>query len=231
MQAAVFVEQDQPLSVEDVTPNPPGPRDVIVRVTASGVCHSDLSVINGTLPFPPPCILGHEGAGVVEEVGEHVTGLQRGDRVIAAFVPACGSCWFCLHDRSNLCENSFGSTMVARGTRADGSPVTALTGLGTFAEAMTLDAEAVVKVETDLPDEQLALIGCGVTTGVGAVLNTAAVVPGSTVAVFGCGGVGQSVVQGARIAGAARIVAVDPIELKRSAALRLGARTRSSAAR
>src|SRR5437588_4883779 len=145
MRAAVFTGLNEPLVVEEVNLPEPGPRDVVVDVSASGVCHSDLSVINGTLPFPPPCILGHEGAGVVEEVGEHVTGLQGGDRVIAAFVPACGSCWFCLHDRSNLCENSFGSTMVARGTRADGSPVTAFTGLGTFAEAMTLDAEAVVK--------------------------------------------------------------------------------------
>src|SRR5438105_4652677 len=223
MQAAVFVEQDQPLSVEDVTPNPPGPRDVIVRVTASGVCHSDLSVINGTLPFPPPCILGHEGAGVVDSVGDHVTSLKKGDRVVAAFVPACGQCWFCLHDRTNLCEDSFASAMAPRGTRQDGTPVTAMTGLGTFAETMTVDEAALVKVETDLPDEQLALIGCGVTTGVGAALNTAKIEPGSSVAVIGCGGVGQAVIQGARIAGAARIFAVDPVQLKRKTAEQLGA--------
>ena len=209
--------------VEEVTPNPPGPRDVVVRVSASGVCHSDLSVINGTLPMPPPCILGHEGAGVVEEIGEHVTTLKPGDRVIAAFVPACGMCWFCLHDRANLCDDAFVAAMTPRGTRPDGTPVTTMTGLGTFAEAMTVGEAALVKVETDLPDEQLALIGCGVTTGVGAALNTAKVEPGSTVAVIGCGGVGQAVIQGARIAGAARIIAVDPVELKRKTAEQLGA--------
>jgi len=223
VRAALFVELDKPLSIEEVNPNPPGPKDVLVRVTASGVCHSDLSVINGTLPFPPPCILGHEGTGTVEEVGDQVTGVKRGDRVVAAFVPACGSCWFCLHDKTHLCEDSFTSAMAVHGTRADGSPVTAMTGLGTFAETMTVNESAVVKVETDLPDEQLALIGCGVTTGVGAALNTAKVEPGSTVAVIGCGGVGQAVIQGARIAGASRIFAIDPVELKRKTAEQFGA--------
>jgi S-(hydroxymethyl)glutathione dehydrogenase/alcohol dehydrogenase len=219
----VFVEQDKPLSVEEVTPNPPGPREALVSVKASGVCHSDLSVINGTLPFPPPCILGHEGTGIVEEVGEQVTGLKKGDRVVAAFVPACGSCWQCLRDRAHLCDDSFASSMIPRGTRPDGTPVTTMTGLGTFAETMTVGEAALVKVETDLPDEQLALIGCGVTTGVGAALNTAKVEPGSSVAVIGCGGVGQAVIQGARIAGAARIFAIDPVELKRKTAEQLGA--------
>jgi S-(hydroxymethyl)glutathione dehydrogenase/alcohol dehydrogenase len=219
----VFVEQDKPLSVEEVTPNPPGPREALVSVKASGVCHSDLSVINGTLPFPPPCILGHEGTGIVEEVGEQVTSLKEGDRVVAAFVPACGSCWQCLRDRAHLCDDAFASSMIPRGTRPDGTPVTTMTGLGTFAETMTVGEAALVKVETDLPDEQLALIGCGVTTGVGAALNTAKVEPGSSVAVIGCGGVGQAVIQGARIAGAARIFAIDPVELKRKTAEQLGA--------
>jgi len=223
VRAAVFVEQDQPLSVEEVTPNPPGPREALVRVKASGVCHSDLSVINGTLPFPPPCILGHEGTGIVEEVGDQVTTVMKGDRVVAAFVPACGSCWQCLRDRAHLCDDSFASSMIPRGTRPDGTPVTTMTGLGTFAETMTVGEAALVKVETDLPDEQLALIGCGVTTGVGAALNTAKVEPGSSVAVIGCGGVGQAVIQGARIAGAARIFAIDPVELKRKTAEQLGA--------
>jgi S-(hydroxymethyl)glutathione dehydrogenase / alcohol dehydrogenase len=223
MRAAVFVEQDKPLSVEEVTPNPPGPRDALVRISASGVCHSDLSVINGTLPFPPPCILGHEGAGVVEEVGNQVTTVKKGDRVIAAFVPACGSCWHCLRDRTHLCDDAFAAATTPRATRPDGTPVTTMTGLGTFAETMTVGEAALVKVETDLPDEQLALIGCGVTTGMGAALNTAKVEPGSSVAVIGCGGVGQAVIQGARIAGAARIFAIDPVELKRKAAEQLGA--------
>src|SRR5947209_5633836 len=223
MRAAVFVGLNEALVSEEVTAPEPGPRDVVVNISASGVCHSDLSVINGTLPFPPPCILGHEGTGIVEHVGEHVTGLERGDRVVAAFVPACGSCWFCLHDRTNLCEDSFAASMAPRGARQDGTPLTAMTGLGTFAETMTVNEAALVKVETDLPDEQLALIGCGVTTGVGAALNTARIEPGSSVAVIGCGGVGQAVIQGARIAGAARILAVDPVELKRKTAEQLGA--------
>ncbi|HEY8217188.1 MAG TPA: Zn-dependent alcohol dehydrogenase [Acidimicrobiia bacterium] len=223
MRAAIFTEQDGPLVVEDVTPTDPGPRDVVVRVTASGICHSDLSVINGTLPMPPPAILGHEGAGIVEEVGPEVRHLAKGDRVIGSFIPACHSCWYCHNHQSNLCENTYTVMMSPRATRADGSVLPTMTGLGTFAEQMTCDEMSLVKVETDLPDEQLALIGCGVTTGVGAALNTAQVQPGSTVVVIGCGGVGQAVIQGARIAGASRIVAVDPVALKRDMALKLGA--------
>jgi S-(hydroxymethyl)glutathione dehydrogenase/alcohol dehydrogenase len=223
MRAAVFTGQGQPLSVEDVEAMPPGPRDVVVRVGASGVCHSDLSVVNGYLPLPPPVILGHEGAGTVEEVGAEVTRFKKGDRVIASFVLACGQCWFCTHHHSNLCENAFGAGMTPRATRSDGTPASTFTGLGTFSDVMTVDEGSVVKVETDLPDEQLALIGCGVTTGVGAALNTAQIVPGSSVAVIGCGGVGQAVIQGARIAGASRIFAVDPVELKRKTAEQLGA--------
>ena len=223
MRAAIFVENDQPLVVEDVTPNPPGARDVVVRVTASGVCHSDLSVINGTLPMPPPAILGHEGAGVVDWVGNEVRGLQVGDRVIGSFIPACGHCWYCTHDESNLCENTYVVMANPRATRGDGSQLGTMTGLGTFADMMTVDEMSLVKIETELPDEYLALIGCGVTTGTGAALFTAKVEPGSTVAVIGCGGVGQAVIQGARIAGAARIIAIDPVELKRDSALKLGA--------
>jgi len=223
MRAAVFTELNGPLSVEDVTPTDPGPRDVVVRVTASGLCHSDLSVINGSLPMPPPAILGHEGAGVVEHVGPEVSRVKVGDRVIGSFIPACGICWFCLNDQSNLCENTYTVMMNPRATRSDGTVLPTMTGLGTFAEQMIVDEMSVVKVETDLPDDQLALIGCGVTTGVGAALNTAQVKPGSFVVVIGCGGVGQAVIQGARIAGAARIVAVDTVALKRDTALKLGA--------
>ena len=223
MRAAVFTEMNGPLSVEDVTPIDPGPRDVVVRVKASGLCHSDLSVMNGSLPMPPPAILGHEGAGVVEHVGPEVSRVKVGDRVIGSFIPACGICWFCLNDQSNLCENTFTVMMNPRATRADGTVLPTMTGLGTFAEQMIVDEMSVVKVETDLPDDQLALIGCGVTTGVGAALNTARVKPGSFVVVIGCGGVGQAVIQGARIAGAARIVAVDTVALKRDTALKLGA--------
>ena len=222
MRAAVFVEKHQPLVVEELAPVDPGPRDLVVRVTASGVCHSDLSIVNGTLPGGPQ-ILGHEGTGIVEEVGSEVRHVAVGDRVIGTFIPACGICWFCLHDQSNLCEEAFPVMFTPRAHRGDGTELTTFCGLGTFSDYMTVSEISVVKVESDLPDEQLALLGCAVTTGVGAALNTARVEPGSSVAVFGCGGVGQSVIQGARIAGAAIIVAIDPVAGKRDAALSLGA--------
>jgi S-(hydroxymethyl)glutathione dehydrogenase/alcohol dehydrogenase len=219
----MFVETGGPLAIENVEPTPPGPRDVIVQLGASGVCHSDLSLKNGYVGIMPGTILGHEGAGTVVEVGNEVTKVRAGDHIVAAFIPACGTCWFCLHDQSHLCDNEMNVMMAMRGNRPDGSQYMAMTGLGTFAEAMTCSEQSIVKIETSVPDEQLALIGCGVTTGVGAALNTAKVQPGTTVAVIGCGGVGQAVIQGARIAGASRIIAVDPVELKRKTADSLGA--------
>ncbi|HEX5094723.1 MAG TPA: Zn-dependent alcohol dehydrogenase [Acidimicrobiia bacterium] len=223
MKAAMFVETGAPLTIENVEPAPPGPRDVVVEVGASGVCHSDLSLKNGYVGIMPGTILGHEGAGKVVEVGNEVTKVKPGDRIIASFIPACGVCHFCLHDQSHLCDNEMNVMMSMRGARPDGSQYMAMTGLGTFAEAMTCNEGSIVKVDTDLPDEQLALIGCGVTTGVGAALNTAGVHPGATVAVIGCGGVGQAVIQGARIAGASRIFAIDMVDLKRKTAEQLGA--------
>lgn len=223
MRAAVFVGVNEPLSIEDVEPSPPGPRDVVVQIGASGVCHSDLSIVNGYVPMGPGVVLGHEGTGRVVEVGAEVTRVKPGDRVVASFVPACGTCWFCLQGQSELCDLEIETMLATRGARGDGSPYVCMTGLGTFAEAMTVHEASVVRIESDVPDEQLALIGCGVTTGVGAALNTARVRPGSSVAVIGCGGVGQAVVQGARIAGAARIIAVDPVELKRKTAEQFGA--------
>src|SRR5690242_5930222 len=210
MRAAVFVETGGDLSIENIEPAPPGPRDVVVQLGASGVCHSDLSLKNGYVGIMPGTILGHEGAGEVVEVGKEVTKVKPGDHIIAAFIPACGDCWFCLHDQSHLCDNELNVMMAMRGNRPDGSQYMAMTGLGTFAEAMTCNEQSIIKVDTSVPDDQLALIGCGVTTGVGAALNTAEVQPGSTVAIIGCGGVGLSVLQGARIAGASRIIAVDP---------------------
>jgi S-(hydroxymethyl)glutathione dehydrogenase/alcohol dehydrogenase len=223
MRAALFTETGADLTIEDIEPSPPGPRDVVVELGASGVCHSDLSLKNGYVGIMPGTILGHEGAGTVVEVGNEVTKVQPGDRIVASFIPACGQCWFCLHDQSHLCDTELAIMMATRGTRADGSQYSAMTGLGTFAEAMTCDQSSIVKIETSVPDEQLALIGCGVTTGVGAALNTARVRPGASVAVIGCGGVGQAVIQGSRIAGASRIIAVDPVELKRKTAESLGA--------
>lgn len=223
MRAAVFVGVEQPLAIENVNPAGPGPGDVIVAIGASGVCHSDLSIMRGYVPLPPGVILGHEGTGRVVEVGKDVTKVRPGDRVVASFVPACGVCWFCVHEQSNHCEREPETMMTPRGTRSDGSPYVCMTGLGTFAEAITASEDSVVRIEGDVKDEQLALIGCGVTTGVGAALNTARVTPGATVAVVGCGGVGQAVVQGARIAGAARIIAVDTVPMKREQARTFGA--------
>jgi S-(hydroxymethyl)glutathione dehydrogenase/alcohol dehydrogenase len=223
VRAAVLTAYEQPLEIEELATADLGPNDVRVRIDASGVCHSDLTFQKGGVPFPPPVILGHEGAGEILEVGDAVSRVKVGDQVICSFVPACGNCWYCLHDQSNLCDRNSEFMFAPRGKRADGSLVPGMSGLGTFTDEMVTSEAMVVKVDTDLPPEQLALIGCGVTTGVGAALNTARIQPGSSVAVIGCGGVGQAVIQGARIAGAARIFAVDPVELKRKTAEALGA--------
>lgn len=223
MKAALLTEFGAPLVIEEVEPAPLGPRDVRVRIDASGVCHTDLTIAHGGLPRELPIVQGHEGAGTVTDVGPDVTRVRRGDRVVGAIITACGDCWFCLHERSNLCTHLFSLHGTPRAVRPNGELIPGASGLATFAEEMTVDETLLVPVATDLPAEQLALLGCGVATGVGAVFNTAGVEPGSTVAVFGCGGVGQSVVQGCALAGAARIFVVDPIPMKRDTALRLGA--------
>jgi S-(hydroxymethyl)glutathione dehydrogenase/alcohol dehydrogenase len=223
MRAAVYVGVDKPMEVEELTPVAPGPTEVVVQVGGSGVCHTDVAILHGGLPWPPPSILGHEASGRVLEVGPAVTRVKAGDRVVGVGIPACGDCFFCLRDQAHLCEQTFTMSLSPRASRGDGSTVTTFTGLGAFAELMTVDQIKLVPVRTDLPDEQLALIGCAVTTGVGAALNTARVTPGATVTVVGCGGVGQCVAQGARIAGASRIIAVDPVALKRDAAAAQGA--------
>lgn len=223
MRAAILVEFNAPLVIEECEARPVGPHDARIEILASGVCGTDLSIARGALDRPLPLLLGHEGTGVVTAVGSDVSRVAIGDRVVASFIAACGNCYFCLHDQTHLCEYLFQLMGVPKATLRDGTPVLASTALGTFAEEMTADETLLVKLDTDLPSDQLALIGCGVTTGVGAALNTARVEPGSSVAVFGCGGVGQAVIQGARIAGAARIFAVDPVASKREMALRLGA--------
>ena len=196
MRAAILTQYNEPLVVEEITSPDVGPNEVRVHIDASGVCHSDLTIATGGVPMPPPVILGHEGAGTILEVGSDVSTVAVGDKVIASFIPACGLCWYCLRDQSNLCEKANEYMFATRGIRPDGSNVFGMTGLGTFADEMVAFESMVVKVDTDLPADQLALIGCGVTTGVGAALNTAHVEPGSTVAVIGCGGVGQAVIQG-----------------------------------
>lgn len=223
MRAALLLSVDEPLAIETVAPTPLGPHDVRVRIDGSGVCHSDLSIATGYVAMATPVILGHEGAGTVLEVGDAVTRVRIGDRVITSFVPTCGDCWYCVDEQPQFCERMVEIALTTHGHRADGSAVYSMSGLGTFADEMVSHEWSLVGVETDLPAEQLALVGCGVMTGVGAALNTAQVRPGSTVAVIGLGGVGQAVVQGARIAGAGRVIAVDPVAAKRAIAGSLGA--------
>lgn len=223
MRVAVAYEAGQPLVVEDLALPALGPEDVLVRLSASGICHTDLNVIAGRSALPLPIVPGHEGCGVVQEVGRSVRRVRVGDRVLASVSPACGRCWWCQNGMSNHCDKAASVRVRQRFELSTGQLVAALCGCGTFAESMVVDEASVVSVETSLPDEQLALLGCGVTTGVGAVLNTAKVEPGSSVVVIGCGGVGQSILQAARIAGATQVIAVDPVPGRREASLRLGA--------
>jgi S-(hydroxymethyl)glutathione dehydrogenase/alcohol dehydrogenase len=225
MRAAVLRETgNDKLEVrDDVVAHGPGPGEVRVRIKATGVCHSDLSAMTGVLPQPAPFVAGHEGAGEIVEVGEGVDAVHVGDRVVICWVPPCDACRFCRNGQPNLCVNIFFSASVSQHFEVDGNPVYGFAGTGTFAEELVVPHQCAVPVAADVPFELAALIGCGVTTGVGAVLNNARLEPGSSVAVIGCGGVGISVVQGARIAGAAEIVAVDPVEHKREGAKRFGA--------
>jgi S-(hydroxymethyl)glutathione dehydrogenase/alcohol dehydrogenase len=223
MKVAVAYEIDRPLVVEDLPTPPIGPHDVLVRLRAGGICHTDLTIIRGLSNLPLPIVPGHEGCGIVEAVGPEVGRAGVGDRVLASVSPACGTCWWCLNGMSNHCELGPQVLQTKRFDLPDGRGATAVCGCGTFAEAMVVHEASVVPAHTDLADDQLALLGCGVTTGLGAVFNTAGVQPAASVAVIGCGGVGQSVVQGARIAGAATIIAIDPAPGRREASLRVGA--------
>ncbi|MGK5632550.1 Zn-dependent alcohol dehydrogenase [Streptomyces sp. URMC 123] len=227
MRAAVQHQtgQDKLEVVDDIEPVGFGPGKVRLRVRVAGLCHSDLSAMSGVLPQPAPFVPGHEGAGEILETGEGVTGLEPGSRALVCWLPACGSCPSCRRGQSHLCLTGFLNAGNATFRRAGASPedVYGFAGTGTFAEEIVVDARCAVPIPDDVPFDVAALIGCGVTTGLGAVLNTARVEPGATVAVIGCGGVGLSALQGARVAGAARIVAVDTVESRRGAALRFGA--------
>ncbi|RSO12213.1 Zn-dependent alcohol dehydrogenase [Streptomyces sp. WAC 06783] len=202
-----------------------GPGKVRIRIRATGLCHSDLSAMSGVLPQPAPFVPGHEGAGEITEVGEGVQGLAAGDRVLMCWLPACGTCPSCKRGQTRLCLAGFmnAGTPNFRRPGADPSDVFGFAGTGTFAEEVVVAANCAVPIPDDVPYEIAALIGCGVTTGLGAAMNTARVEPGASVAVIGCGGVGISAVQGARVCGAAQIVAVDPVAARREAALRFGA--------
>jgi S-(hydroxymethyl)glutathione dehydrogenase / alcohol dehydrogenase len=225
MRGAVLTEVGKPLEIRaDLELRDPGPGEVLVALRASGVCHSDLSLQNGTLTAAPPVVLGHEGAGEIIAAGPGVTDVAAGDHVILAWIPPCGSCALCLGGQPQLCTASrlarAGQVSPLRG--ADG-PITLGLGIGTFGERTVVPRNAVVRIDPDIPFDVAALVGCGVMTGVGAVINTARVTPGSTVAVIGCGGVGINVIQGARLAGAAVIAAVDRMDGKLEMAARFGA--------
>ena len=227
--AAVARGLNEPLSIEEIDLEAPRAGEVKVKMGASGVCHSDLSVINGTLFGVYPIVLGHEGAGVIEEVGDGVTDLAPGDHVVISWVPQCGQCFFCKKGQGYLCEA--GAAAMATGglldgtTRfsKDGSPLMQMACSGTFSDTAVIPAIGAVKIPDDVPLEIAALIGCGVLTGVGAATNTADIKQGDTVVVIGCGGVGLNVIQGAIIAGAERVIAVDMLENKLKMAEQFGA--------
>jgi NDMA-dependent alcohol dehydrogenase len=226
--AVLCREHNKPVVVEDITLDPPKRGEATVKMGACGVCHSDLSAVNGTIALPLPLVLGHEAAGVVEEVGEGVTELKEGDHVAFSFIYMCGKCRFCIAGRPVLCvEQGKALTTPLEGTPrakdAAGKPLNIFSGCGTMAEYATVSAENLIRIDPKIPLEVAALVGCAVTTGVGAVFNTAKVEPGSSVAVFGCGGVGLSAIQGARIAGARQIIAVDTLQPKLEMAKRFGA--------
>jgi Zn-dependent alcohol dehydrogenase len=230
MGASAPYAKSKPLTIEELELKPPGPGEVLVRMGAAGLCHSDLSVINGDRPRPTPMALGHEAAGIVEEIGPGVTDLKKGDHVVLVFVPSCGHCNPCAEGRPALCEpgavsNTAGTLLSGerRLFRGDGSPVNHHMGCSAFAEAAVVSRRSLVKIDPELPLDEAALFGCAVLTGVGAVVNTAQVRAGASVAVVGLGGVGLASVLGAVASGARSVVAVDLSDDKLALARKLGA--------
>jgi alcohol dehydrogenase len=229
MGAARPYAHSKPLAIEDIELDPPGPGEVLVKIAAAGLCHSDLSVIEGNRPRPMPMALGHEAAGIVEELGPGVDDLQPGDHVVMVFVPSCGHCLPCAEGRPALCEpgaaaNTAGTLLSgAKRLHRNGRVVNHHLGVSGFAEYATVSRRSLIKIDPELPLDEAALFGCAVLTGVGAVINTAKVSAGSSVAVIGLGGVGLSSLLGAIAAGARRIVAVDLSDEKLGLARQLGA--------
>ena len=226
--AVVCREMGKPVAVETLDVAPPQRGEVTIKLAACGVCHSDLSATNGTIPFPMPVVLGHEGAGEIVAVGEGVSRFALGDHVVSSFVSMCGKCRWCQTGRPQLCDQAAkaGYTLpdgTTRFTDAEGKPVNVFSGCGVMAEYATLHVDNVIKIDAAVPLDKAALIGCGVMTGVGAAVNTARVEAGSVAVVFGCGGVGLNAIQGCRIAGAAMIVAVDTADAKLEMAKQFGA--------
>ncbi len=218
----------QDIVVEEIQVASPRPGEVMIQVAACGVCASDAAAASGKLPLPPPIVLGHEGAGIVEEVGEGVTDLAPGDHVLTSFIPCCGECRFCVSGQGQLCDDhgkvffslADGTTRV---TGSDGSPLNIFSGCGVMAEYATVGRNSLVKIDADLPLDKVALVSCGVLTGVGAAINTAKVEVGSSCVVFGAGGIGLNVIQGCAIAGAEKIIAVDLVDKKLEMAQQFGA--------
>jgi len=210
--------------IDDLEVDAPGPGEVTIKIEATGVCHSDLHAMQGSLPQPAPFVPGHEGAGVISAVGEGVTALAEGDHVVVAWSPPCGKCNNCVERKQpHLCVMIQFAIAGTPRFKRNGEDVYGMAGTGTFAEYLTVPQEAAVKIDDDIPFEIASLIGCGVSTGVGAAINTAKVEPGSKVVVFGCGGVGIAAIQGAHVAGASIIVAVDLNEDKLELAKSFGA--------
>jgi len=227
MKAAVLNSIPGILEIEDIDIGEPGPREVLIRTAAAGVCHSDLHFMEGLYPYPCPAVLGHESAGVVEAVGSMVHYVQPGDHVITCLSAFCGHCSQCTDGHLSLCENK-GTELVRQPGEAsrlsrNGEMVNQFLHLSSFAEQMLVHEQAVVKIDKDMPLDKAALIGCGVTTGMGAVFRTAKVAPGESVCVVGAGGIGLAAIQGARIAGANKIIAVDMVESKLELAQAMGA--------
>ena len=225
MRAAVFHAAHQPLTIEDVQIEKPKRREVLVRTAFAGLCHSDLHFIDGLYPHPAPAVLGHEGAGIVEAVGEDVTYVKPGDHVITCLSVFCGECAQCTTGHTNLCENTEVKLPpgAARRMTWKGQVLHQFANLSVFAEQVLVHEHAIVKIGKDIPLDRAALVGCGVMTGVGAVFNAAKVEPGSVVAVVGCGGIGLSAVNGAALAGASKIIAIDTNAGKLEKAREMGA--------
>ncbi len=225
MRAAVLNQCPGELEIEDVDIGEPGRREVLIRTAAAGLCHSDLHFLEAKYPAPVPVVMGHESAGIVEAVGADVTYVQPGDHVITCLSVFCGECEFCLTGRMPLCQTADVQRAAGEQPRLTrgGQPMNQFINLSSFAEQLLVHEHAVVKIAKDIPLESAALLGCGATTGLGAVQNTAKVHPGATVAVIGCGGIGLNCIQGAYLAGARQIIAVDMVESKLELARQFGA--------
>ena len=225
MKAAVLEAERTELTIRDVDIDRPGPHEVLIRTVAAGLCHSDLYHLDGVFEIPRPSVLGHESAGIVEAVGSEVTDFNAGDHVITCLATFCGRCDRCLGGRSYLCERAESNRRAGEAPRlsSNGAEMHQFLNVSSFAEQLLVHESAVVRIDERMPLDLAALIGCGVTTGLGAVFNKAEVRPGQSVVVIGCGGIGLSAIQGARIAGASEIIAVDLNADKLGVAQKLGA--------